>query len=176
VSARRRQAAAGEPAVEAEGPDRVIRSSRPQQVLVAELERADAFRSAADLHLRLREAGHRIGLSTVYRRLHELVAGGQVDCVRGDGGERKFRLRRTRVHTHYLFCRRCGAAVEIGDDTVEKWLEELGAARGYRAVRHELALSGVCEDCLWKRGDEAADDGGCAGRGRRRVPLDPGDD
>jgi Fur family transcriptional regulator, ferric uptake regulator len=143
-------------------------------VILVQLQRADAFRSAADLHVALRGDGHRIGLSTVYRRLHELAASGDVDCVRGDGGERLFRLRRGPAHSHYLYCRRCGADVEIGDDSLERWLEGIGSAHGYTAVRHDLALSGVCPDCTaTDGGPPAPTPPAAAGPARRGLPADP---
>jgi Fur family transcriptional regulator, ferric uptake regulator len=129
--------------------DGAARLTRPYRALVSALREANAFRSAADLHLGLRSEGQRIGLSTVYRRLHELTERGDVDCVRGADGERLFRLRRGRCseHTHYLFCRRCGADVEIGEASLERWLTEVGLANGYTGLHHDLVVSGVCPGC-----------------------------
>ena len=126
---------------------RPVHTTRPAKALSATLQSAEAFLSAADLHARLRIEGHRIGLSTIYRRLQELAASGTVDCVRSDTGERLFRWRRTPEHTHYLFCRRCGAAIDIGDDILERWLGGIGASHGYTDVQHEVALSGLCPAC-----------------------------
>lgn len=127
--------------------DRPVRLTRPYRALVAQLQLAAGFRSAADLHVALRREGQRVGLSTVYRRLHELTLSGQVDSVRGGAGERLFRLRRGHAHTHYLFCRRCGAGVEIGDDLLEEWLHTIVSTHGYTDARHDVAASGVCPDC-----------------------------
>lgn len=135
------------------------RATRPYRALVSALREANAFRSAADLHLALRSGGQPIGLSTVYRRLHELTERGDVDCVRGADGERLFRLRRVRCggHTHYLLCRECGADVEIAEEPVERWLTEVGLSHGYTGLRHDLVVSGLCPACSVAEGRAGGD-------------------
>jgi Fur family ferric uptake transcriptional regulator len=130
-----------------------VRAAPALQILMAELERTEVFRSAADLHVVLRGAGHRTGLSTVYRHLHELAVTGRVDCVRGESGERLFRLRHRNEHAHYLFCRRCGVGSEVGDDALERHLSQLGEGTGYSDVRHDLSLSGICSRCTTTTAD-----------------------
>lgn len=125
-----------------------MRVTAASRAVLAELDRARGFRSAADVHLALRSGGGRVGLSTVYRHLHDLTATGQVEAVHGSSGERLFRRRRAPGHTHVLWCRQCGAAVEIDDDTLESRLADLGRRHGYRDLEHELTLTGVCRSCL----------------------------
>jgi len=49
------------------------------------LAAAGTFISAQDLHARLRSAGHRIGLTTVYRALAALAADGDADMLAAGG-------------------------------------------------------------------------------------------
>ena len=60
--------------------------SRQRSAVQAELARATAFRSAQEIHASLRESGHRIGLTTVYRSLQSLAD--------ADGGRRAAHRRR----------------------------------------------------------------------------------
>ena len=60
--------------------------SRQRSAVQAELARATAFRSAQEIHASLRESGHRIGLTTVYRSLQSLAD--------ADGGGRAAHRRR----------------------------------------------------------------------------------
>jgi Fur family ferric uptake transcriptional regulator len=124
-----------------------VRVTVALRAVLAELDRVRGFRSAADVHLALRSGGGRIGLSTVYRHLHGLTATGQVEAVHSASGEWLFRRRRAPGHTHALWCRACGAAVEIDDDPLETRLADLAHRNGYGDVEHELILSGVCRHC-----------------------------
>lgn len=111
----------------------------------------DAFVSAQTLHSRLRSAGSSIGLATVYRTLASLVAEGEVDGLQQDG-EQLYRACASAGHHHHLICRRCGAAVEIGAETVEAWARSVAAEHGYTAPSHVVDVFGVCAECTARLG------------------------
>jgi Fur family ferric uptake transcriptional regulator len=116
-------------------------------MLLAALDAAGGFASAQGLHAALLDGGSRIGLTTVYRRLHELERDGLVDVARDERGERLHRLRTDRDHCHYLFCRACGRSVPVESGPVERWAATVGPAAGFRDVDHVVELRGVCERC-----------------------------
>ncbi|HEX6886677.1 MAG TPA: Fur family transcriptional regulator [Candidatus Nanopelagicales bacterium] len=123
-----------------------VRSTRQRAAVLGELERADDFLSAQDLHARLRAGGNGVGLSTVYRTLQALATSGEVDVLLTGEGEARYRSCST-GHHHHLVCRRCGRTVEVGGASVEQWAARIGREHGFSDVSHTLEVFGVCPSC-----------------------------
>lgn len=120
----------------------------PQRAAVLRaLGNCSDFLSAQMLHARLVGSGYAVGLSTVYRALHQLYAGGHLDVVRDRAGERLYRRRSGHGHQHYLLCRRCGHSRAVDARVVERWAEHIGETSGFSAVEHTVELTGVCGGC-----------------------------
>ena len=130
-----------------------------QDMIRQALAEAGTFLSAQDLHARLRSAGQRIGLATVYRTLHALADEGAVDAVRDWGGQTIYRACGTREHHHHLVCRRCGRTVEVPGAVPEEWAARVGRAHGFTEIAPIAEFFGTCADC-------AASAPPSAGRGR----------
>ena len=128
------------------------RMTRQRSAVTDLLADLDDFRSAQQLHELLRERGCEIGLATVYRTLQSLADGGDVDVLRGDDGEARYRRCSRREHHHHLVCRLCGTAVELEGPGVEDWAAAVGAAHGFREVVHTMELVGTCADCARRQG------------------------
>lgn len=105
------------------------------------------FRSAQDLHAQLRRQGSRVGLTTVYRALQRMVDTGEVDVLRVEDGESRYRRCRSDTHHHHLVCRSCGGAVEVAGPVVERWAERVAAQHGFHDVSHTVEVFGTCADC-----------------------------
>jgi Fur family ferric uptake transcriptional regulator len=125
------------------------RTTRQRSALLAVLEEPAGFRSAQELHARLRERGEPVGLATVYRGLQALVEAGDVDVLRGGDGEAAYR-RCSPQHHHHLLCRSCGLTVEVADPPVERWAAKIAAEHGFRDVQHSLEVFGTCAACAGK--------------------------
>jgi Fur family ferric uptake transcriptional regulator len=123
-----------------------VRPTRQRRAVGAVLAANDEFRSAQEIHDRLRQDGESIGLSTVYRTLQGLADAGEVDVLRNELGESVYR-RCSDTHHHHLVCRSCGATVEVEGPAVEKWTRAIAANHGYSDVSHTLELFGTCPDC-----------------------------
>ncbi|UGQ11047.1 transcriptional repressor [Yinghuangia sp. ASG 101] len=106
------------------------------------------FLSARRLHRRLAQTGSNIGLSTVYRALHDLVRLGSVDVVRDETGERLYRHRLANHHRHYLLCRQCGHSRALDAGPVERWADGVAARTGFVEIRHTVELTGICVACV----------------------------
>ncbi|TDE89974.1 transcriptional repressor [Occultella glacieicola] len=127
-----------------------------QRAAVGELlADTDDFRSAQQLHEMLREAGHSVGLATVYRTMQTLAENGDVDVLRNAEGESLYRRCRKQVHHHHLVCRDCGRTVELDAAIVEHWAAEVGQAHGFVDVEHTAELFGTCAQCA-RRGSHDA--------------------
>ncbi|GAA1145141.1 Fur family transcriptional regulator [Ornithinicoccus hortensis] len=122
------------------------RPTRQQAAVAAQLETLEDFTSAQELHAKMRAAGDKVGLATVYRTLTVLAEDGEVDVLRTDEGEAVYRMCST-GHHHHLVCRGCGRTVEVEGPTVERWTERVAAEHGFTEVAHTLEIFGLCADC-----------------------------
>ena len=122
------------------------RPTRQRAAVAAALADLEEFRSAQDLHARLRESGEKVGLATVYRTLAAMAADGDIDMLRTDDGEAVYRACST-GHHHHLVCRECGRTVEVEGPTVERWADRVSAEHGFSDVRHTLEIFGTCAEC-----------------------------
>ena len=125
--------------------------SRQRTAVQAELDRNPAFRSAQEIHARMRAGGHRIGLTTVYRALQALADEDEVDVLRTDEGEATYRAC-SAGHHHHLVCRRCGATVEVEGRAVETWADRVAQEHGFVDVAHTVEVFGTCARCARTKG------------------------
>jgi len=130
--------------------------TRAQRAVLGALEGATGFLSAQDVHARLRDGARPTGLTSVYRALALLAESGAVDTLRTTTGESTYRLCRSAGHHHHLTCQRCGATVELEARSVERWIDQVASAHGYRVEGHTVELTGHCPRCQRRRTATAA--------------------
>ena len=118
-----------------------------QDTIWRELAGAGIFVSAQDLHARLRTAGHRIGLATVYRTLHMLADKGAVDVLRARDRHSIYRACGSREPHHHLLCRSCGRTAEVPARVLEEWAAGAGAEHGFTEVTLSGEFFGTCAGC-----------------------------
>ncbi len=111
------------------------------------LTTARTFVSAQDLHARLRSAGHKIGLTTVYRALQAMADRGELDVLNAGDGQQVYRACGSGSHHHHLVCRTCGQTVEVSGPAVERWAEAVGSEHGFTDVTHTVEIFGTCPSC-----------------------------
>lgn len=129
------------------------RRATSQRAALAEvLAGTDEFATAAELHEALRAAGARVGLATVYRTLADLVAAGDIDSLRGPGGETLYRRCGEAEHHHHLVCRICGRTEEVTAPAVERWARAIAKKYAFSELDHEIELFGRCADCAARSG------------------------
>ncbi|WP_127572933.1 transcriptional repressor [Georgenia faecalis] len=123
------------------------RMTRQRAAVTGLLEGTGDFRSAQQIHETLRSRGENVGLATVYRSLQAMADAGDVDVLRGDDGEARYRMCLTRQHHHHLVCRSCGTTAEISGAGVEEWATRMAAEHGFVDVDHTVDLFGTCAGC-----------------------------
>ena len=131
------------------GPGSVLPTGRPtrqRRAVAACLGQVDDFRSAQEIHDLLRRSGENVGLSTVYRTLQGLADAGEVDVLRGEDGEARYR-RCSTSHHHHLVYRGCGRTVEVEGPTVERWATSIALEHDFADVSHTLEIFGTCPSC-----------------------------
>jgi Fur family transcriptional regulator, ferric uptake regulator len=123
------------------------RSTRQKRALAAVLDASDGFRSAQELHAELLGRGEHVALTTVYNQVRALADAGELDALRGDDGETRYRRCASDEHHHHLVCRHCGSAVEVEGPEVERWAGATGRRHGFVDVTHTVEITGTCPDC-----------------------------
>ena len=122
------------------------RATRQRRAVAACLQGLDDFRSAQEIHVLLARDGEHVGLSTVYRTLQALADNGEVDVLRSEDGEARYR-RCSSSHHHHLVCRDCGRTVEVEGPAVERWAASVASEHGFADVSHTVEVFGLCGDC-----------------------------
>jgi len=122
------------------------RRTRQRAAVSAIMATLDEFRTAQEVHARLRDAGDPIGLATVYRTLAQMAEQDEVDCIRTPDGQSAYR-RCSTGHHHHLICRECGRTVEITPPRFEAWASQIATEHGFTQIDHELELFGRCAAC-----------------------------
>jgi len=124
------------------------RSGSARRAVVELLGRQGCCLSAQEIHERLRTAGPRVGIASVYRALEGLDGLGLVQKVDlGDGVSRFEPTHAGGDHHHHLVCDDCGKVEPFEDSTLEAAIERVADGRGYAVAAHDVVLRGACEDC-----------------------------
>src|SRR5579875_2300006 len=134
------------------------RSTRQKRALAAILDASDGFRSAQELHAELQAKRANIALTTIYNQVRALADAGELDALRPDDGETRYRRCNSNEHHHHLICRHCGTAIEIDGPAVERWANSTAESHGYTDVAHTLEIIGTCPECAAGHKSQKADD------------------
>jgi Fur family ferric uptake transcriptional regulator len=134
------------------------RRSRQRDAVIGLLRELDGFQTVREIHAALRGREQRVGLTTVYRIMQELVDRGEVDVVRADSGDGLYRLCGSEHH-HHLFCRACGRTVEVSGPAMEAWTERIAEEHGFTEVGHSLEIIGTCSKCAAQAPDDRGTNG-----------------
>lgn len=121
---------------------------RARRVLAA-LTGRDTPLTAHQLYVELREAGDRIGRTTVYRALHALTDAGLVHEFRGPGAgstdEARYRAC-SRVPHEHLVCAGCGTVRELHLTGLDGALAAL-REHGFLIADCHVEVHGLCPHC-----------------------------
>lgn len=102
--------------------------------------------SAEDVFDALREAGHDIGLATVYRVLSQFEQAGILMKHNFESGQSIFELETGEHHDH-LICLKCNDIVEFFDEALEELQHDIAKKHGFQLEDHSMVLYGVCSNC-----------------------------
>jgi Fur family ferric uptake transcriptional regulator len=122
------------------------RNTWQKTAVLEQLSNTAEFVSAQELHQKISQSGKKLGLTTVYRALTEMVEQGTADSLSISDGEMRYRIC-TPEHHHHLICRVCGKTVEFDLPGFEELALEVAKANGFTELSHEIELFGVCAGC-----------------------------
>ena len=123
------------------------RRTRQRSALEQLLARTTGFRSARQLHAMLTETGESVALATVYRLVQSMAHDGELDVLRSQDSEARYRRCHRREHHHHLVCRDCGHAVEVAGGTIDRWASRIAREHAFADVSHSVEFLGICPDC-----------------------------
>lgn len=115
------------------------------------IDKKDIHLTAGEIAAHLRDNGNSVGISTVYRYLDKLVAGGMVRkyiidenspaCYQyiNDNGE-------CCEHFH-LKCTECGKLIHTECSLLSKISEHMSESHGFIMDNTKTLLYGICKDC-----------------------------
>lgn len=122
------------------------RNTWQKTAVLDELSNTEEFVSAQELHQKISQSGKKLGLTTVYRALTEMVEQGLADSLSLSDGEMRYRIC-TPEHHHHLICRVCGKTVEFDLPGFEELAETVAKQNSFTELSHEIELFGICKDC-----------------------------
>lgn len=131
------------------------RSTRQKRALATVLAASERFRSVQELHAELQAQGENVALTTVYNQVRALADAGELDVLRSDDGETRYRRCTSGEHHHHLVCRVCGIAVEVEGPQVERWAAKTAEEYGYTDISHTIEILGICPVCAKRRAPAA---------------------
>lgn len=121
------------------------RNTWQKTAVIDQLSKTEEFLSAQQLHQKIEKTGKKLGLTTVYRALTELVEQGVADSLLAEG-EARYRICQPEHH-HHLTCLSCGKAVEFELLGFEEQIEKMAKKHGFAGVSHQVELTGICSRC-----------------------------
>ena len=122
------------------------RNTWQKTAVLDELSNTEEFVSAQELHQKISKSGKKLGLTTVYRALTEMVEQGAADSLSLSDGEMRYRIC-TPEHHHHLICRVCGKTVEFDLPGFEELAQSVAKQNSFTELSHEIELFGICKDC-----------------------------
>ncbi len=120
-----------------------LRVTYPRLALIAELQRNETPRSAAELSATLTQFPR----SSIYRNLEALE---ETNLIKSSMLKwvRRYELGDELVpHHHHLTCTQCGAVTQFDSPKLERQLVNAAQAKNYQLLSHVVELRGLCRIC-----------------------------
>jgi Fur family ferric uptake transcriptional regulator len=111
------------------------------------LDGPDHHVTAEDIASHVQREHPDVHLSTVYRTLDALERLGLVNRLNLGAKGAVYHLADPDHSHHHLVCERCGAVVELSDETVAPLGRELAARHRFTMSPHALTITGRCSSC-----------------------------
>ena len=101
--------------------------------------------TAEEITAELHRSQPRFPRSTVYRALDALTASGSVYAAHLGDGPTYYEL--ASGDHHHAVCQVCGGVMHIQEELVNELERHLEDGHGFKPVRTEVLVVGVCDDC-----------------------------
>lgn len=114
------------------------------------IQNKDRHVSVYDIANHIKNAGGKIGVTTVYRHIDSLMEDGTVQkyTLEGSGGARYQFVGDEGCHNHFhLKCERCGKLVHLECGQMEDIYRHVLCDHGFEINSHKTVFYGLCDTC-----------------------------
>ena len=118
------------------------RQTRQRQAIIKVLERERRPLTAEEIHRRAKDLAPRLGITTVYRSIKDMLGDGALVGVRYPGQPTRYEVPAPE-HIHFI-CNRCR---QVHDLPMPQADVNLRLPEGFIAQGQELIVFGICPDC-----------------------------
>ncbi len=133
-----------------------LRHTRQRHDVMSILQSGEVPLSAGEIYSRLRSAGSRMNLSTVYRTLDTLENCRILRKIGIEPDNTAYYDIARPGHRHYLICLACRKIRSIASCPLKTYEAALSRETDYIIEGHSLSIYGLCPDCAKK--DRPTDD------------------
>lgn len=130
--------------------DKNLKQTQQRRKLIELFLKMNNHISAEELHEAARDAGHNIGLATIYRTLNLLAEADLVEQKSFVDGRHVYEVNMPGEHHDHLICLDCGLVVEFESAEIEQLQDRIAAKNQFVLKAHRLDLFGNClnkENC-----------------------------
>ncbi len=124
-----------------------LRSTRQREIVLDAFLNADRHITAEDLYGILQKESPEIGYATVHRNLKLMCECGLAEEIKIGGKKMRYEQKYGHEHHDHLICTKCGRFIEVKDERIERFQDELAKANGFIPQRHKLEIYGLCRKC-----------------------------
>jgi Fur family ferric uptake transcriptional regulator len=117
-----------------------------RQAILDTINQSNQHWDAEVLARALSDAGHSIGIATIYRGLTALEDAGLIEAIHL--GDKKRYERSDKSHHDHLVCRICGSIEEFFDAQIEQRQHHVSKQYEFDMDGHQLLIFGTCKACL----------------------------
>jgi Fur family ferric uptake transcriptional regulator len=122
------------------------RATVQRKLLLDLIQQADGHLDADDLYRRVRELGHAISLSTVYRNLKLFKDRGLVEERHFAEEHHHYEPKAVGEH-HHLVCSVCGEVIEFVSPLTKQMKRQVELKNGFVITDVEIRMKGYCPRC-----------------------------
>ena len=122
-----------------------MRNSKQRETILRIVKESDDHPTADMVYNRARVLINNISLGTVYRNLNLLSEQGLIKKFKIIGDNERFD-KTVIMHSHFV-CKCCGKVVDIMEDSMKGFIDELSKKTDSLIERYEVSLLGTCSHC-----------------------------
>jgi len=123
----------------------MVKLTAQRQTILDLINSSNNHWDADEVARALSDAGHAIGIATVYRGLAALESQGLIESIQLS--DKKRFERADKAHHDHMVCTACGVIKEFSHQTIESLQEKEAEKNGFKLTGHQLVMFGYCSSC-----------------------------
>ena len=129
----------------------MLRLTAQRQAILDLINASNRHWDADEVARALLDAGHSVGIATVYRGLAALESQGLIDSIQLS--DKKRYERADKAHHDHMVCTACGHIEEFSPPTIELLQQAAADKKGFKLTGHQLVMFGFCSQCTGTQTD-----------------------